>query len=934
MEKRRKNGYRAYLYDIGDTFETRHGIMTVIGKLRIQRSDKINRKHYTLQCERGHQYNVNEEYLKNGRLRTCKRCNHPVIIESDPAFATWFVDSSIPRERSHGCHDKVDFYCQLCGKVVREKSINNIYKRQQVPCPYCANGVSYPERYVSALFSQMQIPFVHQYTAKFTQNGMKAHYKYDFYDRARQLVIETHGAQHFEPGTFERVGGYSLEEIKQIDIQKEKYATEVLGLNYIYLDCRKSDPDWIRQEVIRKLDSYPLETVDWEAVRLEANSSVVLQLIELSRQGYTQKQMGEIVRMSPSTVCQKLQKAIKDGLYDGITPRMLRVEENKRAQQAARERYLKELQRRELLRQAVETRRAEQARNRKASYREQLEKIRSIDTSITVLDPYVNGCTGLHFLCAVCHQVFMRTPKSMVADSTCVYCKKLAEIKQRAETKYGNQYEIMGVYTDSRTPLQIRHKMCGNIFQKTVNDFFKSGCPVCGKRERAEKSRATRRSRGTEKFYTLLPDIERRGYIFVGETFAGLGKRNAFLCDHCGEIWWTTAYSILNGRNHICISHCKKKTHAEYVEQVHKLVGEEYSVMTEYCDAFTPVKMRHNSCGLEYLVSPAHFTSTGRRCPICSKSAAFSNMAAEQLEERISFAQKLHVGWEQNRLLGSPSKGYLDYVWTQKLEDVKVFHAQHGHIDIPDGYMVNSYNLGGWITDQRKLHSQQRLPADRVEALDALGIKWRYKEENWHRIYGQVKRYLLLHGTVRLTKESTKEERKYYYWINDQSELHRKGRLSPERSTLLRNIGIEPEYKADIHFDIMCEKLRCFVELHGHCIVPLDEGSGEEMPLGLWSQRMRLQMSSNKLSAQRTARLLELGLPTNNKEAKFQYKLTLLRSFWEKHGHLRISQSCIENGNKLGKWINSLRVSYSKGKLPLEKIKALEDIDMIWEVSL
>ena len=31
------------------------------------------------------------------------------------------------------------------------------------------------------------------------------------------------------------------------------------------------------------------------------------------------------------------------------------------------------------------------------------------------------------------------------------------------------------------------------------------------------------------------------------------------------------------------------------------------------------VKMRHNACGLEYSVAPAHFTSTGRRCPKCSR---------------------------------------------------------------------------------------------------------------------------------------------------------------------------------------------------------------------------------------------------------------------------------------------------------------------------
>lgn len=47
------------------------------------------------------------------------------------------------------------------------------------------------------------------------------------------------------------------------------------------------------------------------------------------------------------------------------------------------------------------------------------------------------------------------------------------------------------------------------------------------------------------------------------------------------------------------------------------LVGEEYTVLSDYQNAFTPVKMRHNVCGREYPVAPAKFTSGGRRCPAC-----------------------------------------------------------------------------------------------------------------------------------------------------------------------------------------------------------------------------------------------------------------------------------------------------------------------------
>ena len=68
-----------------------------------------------------------------------------------------------------------------------------------------------------------------------------------------------------------------------------------------------------------------------------------------------------------------------------------------------------------------------------------------------------------------------------------------------------------------------------------------------------------------------------------------------------------TPSAVMHGRNHICISPCKKKTPEQFQQQVEALVGEEYTVLSEYQNAFAHVKMRHNACGLEYSVAPAPF---------------------------------------------------------------------------------------------------------------------------------------------------------------------------------------------------------------------------------------------------------------------------------------------------------------------------------------
>ena len=160
--------------------------------------------------------------MQQGRLRTCKHCFHPPIAETDPDFALWFAEPQIPRERSRYSHTLADFYCQECGSLVRDKSIHTVYQRKYVPCPYCRDGMSYPERYVNAFLAQLNISFHRQYMVPFEKEGKRSHYKYDFYDEPQGILLEVHGLQHFAPDVFKRIGGWSLEMIQERDVYKRQ----------------------------------------------------------------------------------------------------------------------------------------------------------------------------------------------------------------------------------------------------------------------------------------------------------------------------------------------------------------------------------------------------------------------------------------------------------------------------------------------------------------------------------------------------------------------------------------------------------------------------------------------------------------------------------------------------------------------------------------
>lgn len=96
----------------------------------------------------------------------------------------------------------------------------------------------------------------------------------------------------------------------------------------------------------------------------------------------------------------------------------------------------------------------------------------------------------------------------------------------------------------------------------------------------------------------------------------------------CGNIFFPTVNNILSYKTKcpFCSGNNKKTTDM-YKSEVLKLVGNEYSVLEEYVNTNTPIKMKHNKCGHEYSVSPHNFIGTpnrdGRRCPKCSKHLKF-----------------------------------------------------------------------------------------------------------------------------------------------------------------------------------------------------------------------------------------------------------------------------------------------------------------------
>jgi hypothetical protein len=177
---------------------------------------------------------------------------------------------------------------------------------------------------------------------------------------------------------------------------------------------------------------------------------------------------------------------------------------------------------------------------------------------------------------------------------------------------------------------------------------------------------------------------------FVAEVFNLVGDEYTILSEYkrakdfitishnkCGEVYQVTPDKFINDGNrcrkcsYLKRSKKQTRTHEEYIQEIFKLVGNEYTVLGNYKNARKTINMKHNLCGFEWNPNAQNFLKDGTRCPKCSGVAKINS---KEFKNRI-----LEMVGNEYTVLG-------EYTNTQTKIEVK--HNLCGNI-----YMVTPANF-------------------------------------------------------------------------------------------------------------------------------------------------------------------------------------------------------------------------------------------------
>lgn len=310
---------------IGQVFkDDKRDLVITDREYRDRVDNKGNNKYYKYTC------NVcgwTEGWMVEGNLtgkrkHGCSCCRGFTIVEGIndiPTTAPWMV------KYFQGGYDEAKMYTKSCGKKIkpicpsckniREKfmTVNDLYMKKSIGCK-CGDNTSYPEKFMYNILKQLNIKFETQLSkTKFEWCKNKL---YDFYLSEYNCIIETHGRQHYE-----RAKGFykTLEEEQENDRCKERLAKENGIGNYIVIDCRHSDLEWIKNNVLNsKLNElFDLSKVDWtKCEEFAINFNIVKEVCEYwnhKEDWETIKDLAKIFNCDPATIDSYLRKGENQG---------------------------------------------------------------------------------------------------------------------------------------------------------------------------------------------------------------------------------------------------------------------------------------------------------------------------------------------------------------------------------------------------------------------------------------------------------------------------------------------------------------------------------------------------------------------------------------------------------------------------------------------
>lgn len=311
-----------FKYKVGDIVNG----YKILSQERTKKKNGKTYRSYNVECIKdGYKNNVSETGLERGD--GCPVCNNKVIIRgindmwmTNPELASLLANPDDGYKYARCSQKSVDWKCPNCHSLVKNKKIDVVARNSHVPCPFCGDGFSYPEKVMSNILTFLNVEYIQHYRIgeqTFLFDNKQYRPEYDFYFELdnNKYIIEMDGDFHNKVHSNSKL---SIDQIKDIDNKKDLLAKEN-NINLIRIDCKISDYDYIFNSVKNSIlsDLFDLSKINKAEINKKAYSSNIVDACHLyMTKSKNLNTISKLLNIPYGTIYKYLQRGAEIGLCD------------------------------------------------------------------------------------------------------------------------------------------------------------------------------------------------------------------------------------------------------------------------------------------------------------------------------------------------------------------------------------------------------------------------------------------------------------------------------------------------------------------------------------------------------------------------------------------------------------------------------------------
>ena len=295
------------------------------------------------------------------------------------------------------------------------------------------------------------------------------------------------------------------------------------------------------------------------------------------------------------------------------------------------------------------------------------------------------------------------------------------EFKQEVFSLVKDEYVFLEPYQGAMNKIKVRHNECGNVYKARPSNFLRGDrCPYCN---------------GNHKKNDI--QFQHEVYNLVGDSYTVLdpyiNAKTKIRVKHnkCGNVYEVTPNNFFTGnRCPVCVNKHRVElitmTNDEFIRRSYSTWSNEYTILGNYINANTKIRVKHNKCGNIYMARPADFLR-GHGCPYCNSPKGELII--------LKILDNLNINYDYQKTFDNlKDKDYLSYDFYIPSQSILIEYQGIQHYQPVD-------HFGGEtkFKNQQK-HDQIKLDYAKEHGYNLITVP--YTEDN----FSKIKKYLFKHG--------------------------------------------------------------------------------------------------------------------------------------------------------------------------------------------